>query len=241
MKFLNKSLWIVFFMLASQLLFAANTDSKVITAEQQQALTPKQVIEKLKQGNQRFINDQGRNFNYAKAMKQSYQGQHPIAIILSCVDSRSIPDIAFNQGLGNIFVARVAGNVVDQNMLGSMEFATKFSGAKAIVVMGHTRCGAVVGACKGVNNPANLKALLQQIMPAVKKVKAQQKAKFDCNSTETINAITKQNVIQQLNNILTNSPVLAQKIKENKIAFVGAMHNLATGEIEFFDAKGVAL
>ena len=211
---------------------------KAITQARQAALTPQDVLNALKQGNQRYMNNTMRMYNYAKEMKVTSSGQYPKAIILSCIDSRSIPDILFDQGLGNIFVARVAGNVADTNMLGSMDFATKLAGAKLIVVMGHTNCGAVRGACSNLKSSKNLNYLLKQIRPAVITVKKQEKSSFSCSNAQTIDAIAKQNVINQLNYILNNSPTIKQLIAKKQVELVGAMHDISTGKVTFFDING---
>ena len=241
-----KSFRISFFLtfaLAFNGLWADAPVSKATTQEKQSSLTPAQALSLLKEGNQRFINDQMRDYDFAKEMKKTTQkGQHPIAVILSCIDSRSIPDFMFDQGLGNLFVARVAGNVADADLLGSMEFATKLAGSRLVVVMGHTHCGAVVGACTTRANTdlVNLNTLLRKIKPAVMQVK-KSNSNFSCDKTDTIDQITKQNVLNQLQYVQNNSPALAQLLKDKKINIVGAIHNIKTGEVAFFDAKGQAL
>ena len=219
-------------------IFAQSPISKAVTAEKQSSLTPQRVLEMLREGNQRFIKDNLRSYNYRKEMKvTSSQGQFPIAIILNCMDSRSIADILFDQGLGNLFVARVAGNVVDTNMLGSMEFATAHAGVPLIVVMGHTHCGAVRGACAG-GASGNLKRLLNNIQPAVKKIIHGDNSAKACENPETIDAIAKQNVINQMSMILKNSSTIAQMVKEHKVMLAGAMHDIRTGKVVFFDING---
>ena len=194
-------------------------------------MTPEMVLERLKSGNKRFVRNDMTPYNYMSKRELSAADQHPLAIILSCVDSRSIPDLIFDQGLGNIFVARVAGNVTNQDMLGSEEFATKYAGAKVIVVMGHTGCGAVQGACKGVGE-GNLKALLDKIKPAVSKIS--EGKNVDCNSASKVNQIAKQNVINQVNATYENSVTIKKLVDDHQVLLEGAMHDLATGKVDFF-------
>ncbi len=212
--------------------------SKATTAAKQESITPQRALELLQQGNQRFLSDQLRSYNYAKEMKMTVKkGQHPLAVILSCIDSRSIADILFDQGLGNVFVARVAGNVINKDMLGSMEFATKHAGAHLIVVMGHTECGAIQGACVG-GAVGNLKDIFASIQPAVTFVKKAEGQDFNCESSTTVNAIAKQNVLNQMQNVLNGSSVIKALVANKDVEIVGAMHNLKTGKVEFFNIDG---
>lgn len=207
---------------------------KVITADQQQSLTPREALQKLIKGNNRFVEDELNQKDHALILRHNAKGQHPFAFVFNCVDSRSVPDLLFDKAPGNIFVGRIAGNVVGTDVLGSMEFATKFAGAKLIVVMGHTACGAIKGACTDVK-AGNLTALLSKVDPAVSAVKKEENTKFDCASPKTINAIAKQNVINQMHDILKDSEIIASQVKSGKILLVGAMHNIKTGRVNFFD------
>lgn len=230
--------------LSFQGLWAASPISMAATQEKQSTLTPQRALELLKEGNKRFLSNTMRDYDFAKEMKKTTQkGQHPIAVILSCIDSRSIPEFLFDQGLGNLFVSRIAGNVADKDLLGSMEFATKLAGSKLVVVMGHTHCGAVVGACttRAQTDLYNLNALLIKIKPAVMHVKNAEKNTFSCKKELTIEQITKQNVLNQMQYVKNNSPVIAQQLKDKQINLVGAMHNIKTGNVEFFDAQGEPL
>lgn len=215
----------------------ATSSNYVITAIQQQQLTPEQALQKLIQGNERYRTQNLREFNQEKVLKKITQGQHPFAFIFNCVDSRSVPELLFDQTLGNIFVGRIAGNVADQNILGSMEFAVKFSGTKLIVVMGHTSCGAIYGACTQLK-AGNLTHLLQKIQPAVMAVKKEEGKQFNCSSSKTIDAIAKQNVLDQMHYIINNSAIISKLIEEKKILLVGAMNNLANGKVTFFKLNG---
>ena len=214
----------------------ATSNALVMTQIQQANLTPQQALQKLVQGNARFVQDELNQRDHTLTLKYNAQGQHPFAFVFNCVDSRSVPDFLFDQAPGNIFVGRIAGNVVDRNVLGSMEFATQFAGAKLIVVMGHTACGAVSAACKGVK-AGNLTGLLRRIQPAVQTVKAQSKD-FSCTNPEIINTIAKQNVLNQMHYIMQHSAIIAKLVYQKKIMLVGAMHNLADGKVQFFDING---
>lgn len=212
----------------------------LLTKEALEKLTPDEALAKLKAGNERFATEQMRKYDWKAIAKYSAKGQYPMAIALACIDSRSAPTDTFDQGLGNVFAARTAGNVVDKDVLGGMEFATKFIGSKLIVVMGHTSCGAVVGACSNVKS-GNLTQLLAKMQPAVSVVKTKEKKDFSCNDPKTIDDITKQNVLNQMKNILKQSPTISTLIKENKIKMVGAMHDLSTRKVVFFDIDGNAI
>ena len=215
--------------------FAANR-AMIMTQETQANITPEQALQKLIKGNDRFVADELAHKDHTLILKYNARGQHPFAFVFNCVDSRSVPDLLFDQAPGNIFVGRIAGNVVDPNVLGSMEFATQYAGAKLIVVMGHTSCGAVIGACKDVRS-GNLTGLLQRIRPAVKTIKAETKD-FSCDNPQTIDAIARQNVLNQLHYIMQHSPIIAKLVQEKKIMLVGAMHNLADGKVQFFNIDG---
>jgi carbonic anhydrase len=202
-----------------------------MTAAEQQSITPEQALARLKAGNQRFVDNKPLSYDFPAIRKASADSQFPFAVVLTCLDSRSSPDITFDEGLGNIFIARVAGNVVNPDILGSMEFATKVAGAKLIVVMGHTSCGAVQGACKGVGD-GNLKTLLDRIQPAVKEVAKDRTP--NCEDMNYVNQIARQNVIDQVKNIYNDSPVIKQLVDEGKVMLVGAMHDLKAGKTDFF-------
>jgi carbonic anhydrase len=200
-----------------------------VTKEEQMKMTPKMVLDRLKAGNQRFVKNDMKTYDYTAKREVSADSQHPIAVVLSCVDSRSVPDLLFDQGLGNMFVARVAGNVASQEILGSEEFATKFAGAKVVVVMGHTSCGVVQGSCKGVGE-GNLRALLNNIAPAI----YQSGGRKNCESMDYVNKIAKQNVINQVIATYEISTTIKKLVDEDKIMLVGAMHDLGTGKVDFF-------
>ena len=188
--------------------------------------TPDDALAELKNGNDRFMNDKLINTNYKEQIEHTKADQHPHSLILSCLDSRIPPEVIFDQGIGNIFVARVAGNVEDPNILGSMEFAIKVKGTKLIVVMGHNHCGAVKGALEDAEL-GNLTQLVKQIKPAITGDTANKALRQD----ETAKA----NVKMTIDHIIKDSPVIAELIKEGKVKIVGAYYDLTTGKVAFMD------
>lgn len=211
----------------------ANTITDVITKERQTAKTPEIVLEKLKEGNQRFVSGNMLNRDLRAQLSKSAEKQHPMAIILSCIDSRTPPEVLFDQGIGDVFVTRTAGNVINADILGGMEFATKITGAKLIVVLGHSNCGAVKGACQNVKL-GHLTQLLQKIKPAVVQA-TRETGKKDCNDEALINHITKTNVSMIVKKVQSDIPVIANLVKENKVQVVGAVQDLGTGKIDFIE------
>lgn len=202
------------------------------TQEQQSALTPWAALQKLKNGNDRFVTSSMRQRDLG-AQVASSKKQFPFAVILSCMDSRGSAEFLFDQGIGDIFSERLAGNVVNTDVLAGMEFGTKLTGAKLIVVLGHTSCGAVKGACENAKL-GNLTLLLEKIKPAVMKVNHEGKGK-KCDSDKVINEIAKLNVLNAIEQIKKESPVVMALLKEGKVGIVGGMHDIATGKVTFFD------
>ena len=204
------------------------------TAEIQTKRTPHDVLAELKAGNERFQLGQPRQRDVNALAKYTVeQGQHPMAIILSCVDSRSVPEIVFDQSIGDIFTARVAGNIVDDMILASMEFAVENMGAKLVVVMGHSHCGAVTAACRSQETNGYLRTLLSNIRTNFPENRMQVKTD-QCEQT-IINQMVKQNVLGNLTQILQQSMILETAVKEQRMLLVGAMHWLETSKVEFFD------
>lgn len=206
--------------------------TRVKTKEEQAALNPELALEKLQKGNARFVAGKMRIRDFLSQVSMSSKKQFPFALIYSCMDSRGAPEIIFDQGIGDIFVERLAGNVVNNDLLGGMEYATQVVGAKLIVVLGHTSCGAVKGACEGAKL-GHLTSLLAKIEPAVQAVREEDPT-MSCEDKHTINKIAEQNIRNVLEQIKSQSPVLMGLIKEGKIGIVGGMQNLATGKVEFF-------
>ena len=196
-------------------------------------MTPEKAIEKLKAGNRRFVEGAVHNRDLSAQAQKTASGQYPFAVVLSCLDSRSAPEIVFDQGVGDLFVARVAGNVISDDMLGSFEFGTKVSGAKVIVVMGHSACGAVMGACDGVEL-GHITGLLAKIMPAVDATPVAADAERNSANAEFVEAVTEANAKMQVADILRRSPIIKAAVDAGEVKVVPAIHNLSTGEVEFF-------
>lgn len=206
--------------------------SKSQTSESQSATSPMQAVEMLKQGNVRFTSDSAMSRDYQSQISQTASGQYPFAAVVSCIDSRIPTEIVFDQGIGDIFNARIAGNFVNEDILGSLEFACKVAGAKAIVVMGHTSCGAVKGACDKAEL-GNLTQMLEKIMPAVDAVQTPNGTDRSSANAEFVDAVASKNVELTLAKIKESSPVLAEMIAANEIVVVGAMYDVASGEVSF--------
>jgi len=201
-------------------------------------ITPNKALELLKEGNQRFVNNTSKNRNLIEEAIKTSEGQKPIAVILSCLDSRSSADIIFDQPIGGVFSARVAGNIVNDDILGSMEFACAASTAKLVMVVGHTSCGAIKGACDGVKL-GNLTGLLEKIQPAIDAVKKPtDPEERNGGNDKFVNKVTKKNVILTMDNIRKRSEILNNLEKEGKIIIVGGVHDLSTGEINYIDQDG---
>jgi carbonic anhydrase len=201
-----------------------------LTQKTRDALTPAQIIEIAKAGNQRYVTGTLKQRDFLAEQKATAKGQYPAAIVLGCIDSRVPAEIIFNLGIGDIFKARVAGNIENDDLLGSMEFATKLSGAKLVVVMGHSACGAVKGAISGAKL-GNLTGLLAKIRPAVEATVYQGKRTADDRGF--VDAVGKKNVELTIANIRRKSPVMAELENAGAIQIVGAFHNLETGAVEF--------
>lgn len=206
---------------------------KTLTKELQQSITPSMALDLLKEGNKRFINNLKINRNLLQQANETSDGQHPFAVILSCIDSRTSAELIFDQGLGDIFSVRIAGNVVNEDILGSMEFGCKVAGAKIIVVLGHTKCGAVKGACDNVVM-GNLTGLVSKIKVAVEHEKTTLENRTSSNATYVEN-VAQLNVHQSVQDILSKSPIIAQMVQDKEIAIVGGIHDIATGEVAFFE------
>lgn len=201
------------------------------TKETQATMTPEKALAFLKEGNQRFQDNLKANRNLLQQANDTSDGQFPFAVILSCIDSRVSAELIFDQGLGDIFSVRIAGNFVNEDILGSMEFACKVAGSKLIVVLGHSRCGAIRGACDDVKL-GNLTALLGKIKPAVKAVKEPTENRNSSNEA-FVEKVAHKNVELTLINIKEQSPVLKEMLDNREIGMVGGMYNVETGEVSF--------
>ena len=208
---------------------------EVMTAEAQQALTPAQVLADLKEGNRRFVEGRLTPRDYLAQASATVAGQFPKAILLSCVDSRVPPEIIFDQGIGDLFVARVAGNVEDVNLLGSIEFATKVAGAKLIVVLGHSACGAIKGAADGVEM-ANLTDLLDEFDEVLAEVRASNDGPGDSSDTEFIARVVEENVRETMDDLVSRSPILTELVESGEVGIAGGVYDLATGRGSWLDS-----
>ena len=206
---------------------------KTVTKEMQTAITPAHALEILKDGNKRFVSNLKINRNLLQQANETSDGQHPFAVILSCIDSRTSAELIFDQGLGDVFSVRIAGNIVNEDILGSMEFGCKVAGAKIIVVLGHTKCGAIKGACDNVEL-GNLTSLISKIKPAVDQETATSDNRTSSNANFVEN-VAELNVSLSVKNILLHSPIIAQMVKNEEIGIVGAIHDIKTGEVKFFE------
>lgn len=199
----------------------------------QTALTPQQGLNLLKEGNKRFVNNLKYNRNLLQQVNETSDGQHPFAIILSCIDSRTSAELIFDQGLGDIFSVRIAGNILNDDILGSMEFACKVAGAKVIMVLGHTKCGAVKGACDDVRL-GNLTTLLDKLKPAVQSETSVTTNRSASNS-EFVDKVATVNVKLTLQQILDRSPILMEMAERGEIILAGGMYEVETGVVVFME------
>lgn len=205
---------------------------KTLNKEMQAAITPSMAIQILKDGNKRFMNNLKANRNLLEQVNDTSDGQHPFAVILSCIDSRTSAELIFDQGLGDVFSIRIAGNITNEDILGSMEFACKVAGAKLIVVLGHSKCGAIKGACDHVEM-GNLTALLSKIQPAVFDEKSISENRNSSNS-EFVEKVAAINVTRTVQAIVERSPILKEMIGSGEIGIIGGMHTISNGEVVFY-------
>ena len=206
---------------------------KTLTKEQRDSITPIDAIQLLKKGNERFVNNLKMNRNLLQQVNETSEGQHPFAVILSCIDSRTSAELIFDQGLGDVFSVRIAGNIQNADILGSMEFACKVAGSKVVVVLGHTKCGAVKGACDHVEM-GNLTTLLEKLKPAVDG-ETSVTSDRNANNSEFVEKVASLNVKITKNQILKNSPILKEMIVKGEIALVGGMYDVETGIVDLYD------
>lgn len=205
---------------------------RTLTKELRDKITPLEAIEILKRGNKRFVENLKINRNLLQQVNETSDGQHPFAVILSCIDSRTSAELIFDQGLGDIFSVRIAGNIQNPDILGSMEFSCKVAGAKVVVVLGHTKCGAVKGACDHVTM-GNLTTLLEKIKPAVEG-ETSVTSNRNANNSEFVEKVASLNVRITRKQILENSPILKEMIKKGEIALIEGMYNVETGIVDFY-------
>jgi carbonic anhydrase len=212
------------------------TVSSTIDKAEQSAITPDEALARLKDGNQRFVTADSLRRDYPAQVKATSSGQYPFAAVLSCMDSRSSPEIVFDQGIGDLFVVRIAGNYAQPDIMGSLEYATKVAGAKLVVVMGHTECGAIKGACDGVQM-GNLTTVIQALQPAVDDVKDIQGDRTSKNKAFVL-LVTEANVRRTVAKLRADSPILRELEQSGQIKIVGAIHDISTGQVTFFDWDG---
>ena len=198
------------------------------TKDIQSKTSAQEVLELLKEGNQRFVNKNPKSRNLLEQVNTTSTGQFPLAVVISCIDSRVPTEMVFDQGIGDIFCVRVAGNVINQDVLGSVEFACKVAGVKLIVVMGHTSCGAVKGACNDVEL-GNLTGLLNKIKPAISIVANRGVAADDAGF---VDEVALENVQISLDTILNDSPVLKEMVNNHEVKCAKGMYSVQTGEVE---------
>lgn len=208
---------------------------KAHTKETQATMTPDKALNFLREGNVRFQNNLKANRNLLEQVNDTSDGQFPFATILSCIDSRVSAELVFDQGLGDIFSVRIAGNFVNEDILGSMEFGCKLAGTKLVVVLGHTACGAVKGACDDAKL-GNLTSMLAKIKPAVEAVKEPQDASMrNSSNSEFVDNVSEKNVQLTIDRIMKESDVLAEMQRNGEIKIVGAMYDINTGAVNFYE------
>ena len=205
------------------------------TPESQSKMTPETSLHSLKEGNLRFQNNVRLSRNLTEQVKETASGQYPYATVLSCIDSRVSSELIFDQGMGDLFSVRIAGNFSNEDILGSMEFACKLAGTKLVVVLGHTACGAVKGACDHARL-GNLTALINKIEPAVEAVtEPKDESLRNSKNIDFVNNVAEMNVQMTIENIRSQSPVLAEMEDNNEIKIIGGMYDISNGKVTFFD------
>jgi len=197
-----------------------------LTKEIQDSISPNRAVEMLKEGNQRFLDKNEQDRDLHLQVSQTSSGQFPYAVVLSCIDSRVPVELVLDQGVGDIFSARVAGNIINEDILGSIEYACGVAGSKAILVLGHSKCGAVTAACKGVEL-GNITALLSKVKPAIANIKQR-------DGEVEVEEVTKANVHQSIKEIREKSSMLADLETEGKIKIVGAVYHVEDGRVSYF-------
>lgn len=206
-------------------------DNVVMNGASQKAMTPDQALAELMAGNQRFLSGRMYRRDWVSQVKATAEGQYPFAVVLGCIDSRVPPEVVFDQGIGDIFSPRIAGNFANTDIIGSIEFATQLAGAKLIVVLGHSECGAVKGACDGAVM-GNLTATLSNLAPAVYAVKDAGGDRTSKNK-KFVQLVADANVRLTVDALVQRSSVLRERVAKGELKIVGAMHSVATGQVEF--------
>jgi len=200
------------------------------TKETQNKLTPQKALTYLKEGNQRFVDNKKLGRDLLNQVVETSTGQYPFAVILGCIDSRVPIEIVFDQGVGDVFSTRVAGSVINEDVLGSLEYSCKVAGSKVIIVLGHSKCGAVTAACKDVEL-GNITALLSKIKPAVDQIKS---TSDSIVNDDFVDKVIHENTKHSIDRIRKESPILAEMEANNEIEIVGAYYDVNTGVVEFY-------
>ena len=211
---------------------------KAHTQETQSSITPRRALQFLKEGNQRFVNNLQVDRDLLAQVNATRDGQWPFATILSCIDSRTSAELIFDQGLGDVFSIRIAGNVVNTDILGSMEFACRVAGSKLLVVLGHTKCGAIKGACDHVEM-GNLTELLSKVQPAVyQEQSVTDPSQRSSKNADFVESVARINVRRSVQAVIERSFILEEMVAEEKIGVVGGVYDIETGRVEFFEEDG---
>ena len=206
---------------------------RTLTKELQDNITPQAALHTLQEGNNRFINNLRANRNLLQQVNETKEGQHPLAVILSCIDSRTSAELIFDQGMGDVFSVRIAGNILNEDILGSMEFACKVVGVKIVVVLGHTKCGAIKGAVGDVQM-GNLTQLLSKVQPAVARTTAMVN-RANMSDGDFTDAVASTNVRLVGEQISERSPILRGMLEAGEIGIVCGMYNVESGRVDFYD------
>ena len=205
------------------------------TKETQSKITPESSLQNLRDGNKRFQENVRLSRNLVQQVRETASGQYPYATVLSCIDSRVSSELIFDQGMGDLFSIRIAGNFVNEDILGSMEFACKLAGTKLVVVLGHTACGAVKGACDHARL-GNLTTLINKIEPAVAAVsEPADESLRNSKNIDFVNQVAEKNVMMTIENIRNQSPVLVEMEKNHEIKIIGGMYDISNGEVTFYN------
>lgn len=206
---------------------------RTLNKEIQDKTTPSMALQILKEGNKRFVQNLKVNRNLLQQVNDTRDGQWPFAVVLSCIDSRTSAELIFDQGLGDVFSVRIAGNIINEDILGSMEFACKVAGSKFVVVLGHSKCGAIKGACDNVQI-GNLTHLLEKVKPAIE-AETTTTSNRNSKNNEFVENVAKLNVLKSVEQILAQSDILRDLVESGQIGIGAAMYDVTTGVVEFYD------
>jgi carbonic anhydrase len=206
---------------------------RIHTRKTQEGLTPQLALEILKEGNERFVNNIKVHRDLLEQVNETSSGQFPFAAILSCIDSRTSAELIFDQGLGDIFSIRIAGNILNDDILGSMEFACKLAGSKLIVVLGHTKCGAIAGACDNVEL-GHVTSLLNKVKPAIA-IETETKAERNSGNKTFVDNVAKNNITITVQQVKEQSPLLREMEQSGEIRIIGGLYDLDTGKVTFYE------